>query len=85
MCHHHDEKMWNISSIHVKGYLQKRDGAWVFVTTSFNAPSKLAMLSFIKGARTSAQKYLRKRGLERPAVNWLEIKEIQRRVKAEDG
>ena len=40
---------------------------------------------FIKGTRTSGQKYLDKRGLDRPAVNWAAVKEIQRRAKAKKG
>ncbi len=81
MCHYHDEKMWNIKAMHIKGRLENRDGTWVFVSTGFDAPSKLAMFSFIKGARTASQKYLDKRGLERPEVNWAAIKEVQRRIK----
>jgi hypothetical protein len=53
----------------------------VSVSTGFDAPSRLAMFYFIKGARAASQKYLDKRGLERPDVNWAQIKEIQRRIK----
>jgi hypothetical protein len=80
LCHYHDEKMWNIQAITVKGGFARRDGAWVFSSTAFDAPSKLALLSFIKGARTSAHRYLDKRGLARPRVDWVAIKEIQRRA-----
>jgi hypothetical protein len=80
LCHYHDEKMWNIKAIQIKGRLEKRDSGWVFVSTSFNPPSKLAMLSALKNAGTSAQKYLDKRGLKRPDVDWVAVKEIQRRV-----
>ena len=61
LCHYHDEKLWNIKAIQIKGRIEKRNGAWVFVSTAFNAPSKLAMLSAIKNAGLSAQKYLDKR------------------------
>jgi hypothetical protein len=81
MCHYHDEKMWNIRAIHIKGRLENRDGAWVFVSTAFKAPSKLAMYFFIRGTQTSGQRYLDKRGLDRPSVNWAAVKEIQRRAK----
>lgn len=80
LCHYHDEKMWKLKAIQVRGRLEKRDGGWDFVSTSFEAPSKLALLSFLKGIRTSAQKYLDKRGLERPEVNWVAVNEIKRRV-----
>lgn len=81
LCHSHDEKLWNLKMLQVKGELRSEDGSWVFVTTEFTPPSKLAMVDFIRNARSSAQKYLDKRGLPRPEVNWAQIKEIQRRVK----
>jgi hypothetical protein len=85
MCHYHDEKMWNIKAIQIKGQIENRDGTWMFVSSTFKPPAKLAFWSFVKGARASAQKYLDKRSLDRPAVNWAPIKEIQRRVKAKDS
>ena len=42
----HDEKLWKLNAIQVKGRLENRDGAWVFVSTTFKAPSRLAALSF---------------------------------------
>jgi hypothetical protein len=80
MCHYHDEKLWAIKLMQIKGRLEKRDGEWTFVSTTFNAPSKLAFVSFITAARSSAQHYLDKRGLSRPDVDWAAIKETQRRV-----
>jgi hypothetical protein len=38
-------------------------------------------MSFVGNLRRSAQKYLDKRGLARPQVNWAAIKEVQRRIK----
>jgi hypothetical protein len=72
--------MWNIKAIQIKGSIEKRNSGWVFQSTAFNAPSTLAMVSALRGASTSAQKYLDKRGLTRPAVNWVAIKEIQHRA-----
>lgn len=81
MSHYHNEKMWNIKVIQIKGRLEQRGDRWVFVTSAFNPPSKLNVLSFILSARRSAQKYLGKRGLPRPQVNWAAIKEIQGRAR----
>jgi hypothetical protein len=80
LCHYHDEKMWKLKAIQVKGRLEKRNDAWDFVTTSFTPPSKLALFAFLKGTGTAAQKYLDRRGLERPKVNWVAVNEIKRRV-----
>lgn len=78
MCHSHDEKLWNLQIVNVKGTFEKRDTAWVFRTKSFKPPSKLAVLDFVRNTRRSARKYLDKRGLAPPEVNWAAIKEIQR-------
>jgi hypothetical protein len=79
LCHSHDEKLWNLQMISVTGALERRGGAWVFRTESFKPPSKLAVLEFVRNLRRSAQRYLDKRGLERPQVNWQAIDEIKRR------
>jgi hypothetical protein len=81
LCHSHDEKMWNLQMITVKGTLEKRGTTWTFITESFTPPSKLMMLDFVRNARNSARRYLDKRGLSRPEVNWASIKDVQRRAK----
>jgi hypothetical protein len=82
LCHYHDEKLWKLKAFQVKGRLETRDGGWDFVTTSFKPPSKLELFAFLKGTGIAAQKYLDRRGLERPEVNWDAVNEIKRRVKA---
>lgn len=80
LCHYHDEKLWKLKAFQVRGRLEKRDGEWDFVTTSFTPPSKLQLFVFLKGTGTAAQKYLDRRGLKRPDVNWESVNEIKRRV-----
>lgn len=82
LCHSHDEKLWNLQMMTIKGTLEKRDGAWIFRSENFQPPSRLAVLDFVRNARKSAQRYLDKRGLPRPEVNWAAIKDIQRRAKS---
>lgn len=82
LCHSHDEKLWNLQMVTVKGTLEKREGAWVFCSRSFQPPSRLAMVDFVRNTRRSAQRYLDKRSLARPAVNWAAVKEIQRRARS---
>ncbi|OBA96533.1 hypothetical protein A5662_17640 [Mycobacteriaceae bacterium 1482268.1] len=81
MCHSHDEKLWSLQMMSIKGTLVNSDGTWIFRSESFQPPSKLAFVDFIRNCRRSAQKYLDKRDLARPDVNWAAIKEIQRRAK----
>jgi hypothetical protein len=80
LCHSHDEKLWNLKMIMVTGTFESRDDGWLFRTESFKPPSKLAVLDFVRSLRRSAQKYLDKRGLERPQVNWSAIDQIKRRA-----
>lgn len=80
LSHYHDEKLWHLNAIQIKGRIERRDGGWVFESTKFDAPSRLAFFHFLARARTAAQKYLDKRGLKRPPINWPAVKEIQRRV-----
>jgi hypothetical protein len=82
LSHSHDEKLWHLNAIQIKGRLTSRDGGWEFQTTNFDAPSKLVFFQFLANARTAAQKYLDKRGLQRPPINWSAVKEIQRRASA---
>jgi hypothetical protein len=82
LAHSHDEKLWKLNMIQIKGHLERRDDGWMFQSTKFDAPAKLAFVQFLRSNSASAQKYLDKRGLARPAVNWAAVKEIQRRAKA---
>ena len=80
LSHSHDEKMWHLNMIQIKGRLDSRSDGWVFQSTNFDPPSKLAFVQFLRSASTAARKYLDKRGLKRPPVNWSAVKEIQRRA-----
>jgi hypothetical protein len=83
LAHSHDEKLWHLNMIQIKGRLASRDAGWVFESTNFDAPSKLAFVEFLRANSAAAHKYLNKRGLKRPPVDWKAVKEIQRRAKAE--
>jgi hypothetical protein len=61
LCHYHDEKLWSLNVVHVKGRLEKRGGDWVFVSTRFTAPPRVPMWGFMTNLRASGQKYLDKR------------------------
>jgi hypothetical protein len=80
LCHYHDEKLWHLAIAQIKGRLQKRGDGWVFVSEKFTPQSRWQIVSFVRGTQTSGQKYLDKRGLTRPAVNWAAVKEIRRRA-----
>jgi len=85
LCHSHDEKAWNLKRMQIKGRLERRAGDWVFVSTAFTPPSGrlITFWHLSKNGRAAARRYLDKRGLTPPVVNWGAIDELWRR--ARDG
>jgi hypothetical protein len=83
LCHYHDEKLWNITAMQIKGRLERRAGDWVFISTAFTPPSGMlvAFWRFSKNGRAAGRRYLEKRGLTPPVVNWDAIHELQRRAR----
>lgn len=80
LCHSHDEKLWNQTAIAIKGTLEHRGDDWVFVSTAFTPPPRLAPVQMLKRVRASTDRYLARRGLQPPVVNWAAIAEISRRA-----
>jgi len=80
LCHCHDEKMWHLDNASVKGRLQRRDDNWAFVSEVFTPRPRLQMVKFLRGIHIAGQKYLDKRGLARPAVNWDAVRDVQLRA-----
>ncbi|WP_238994601.1 hypothetical protein [Mycolicibacterium chubuense] len=78
LCHYHDDKLWHLDSTHVTGLLRRRGDNWVFVSEKFTPQTRFEMVSFLRGAHASAQRYLDRRGLARPAVNWAAVEGIRR-------
>jgi hypothetical protein len=48
LCHYHDEKMWKLKAIQVKGRLEKRDGEWTLSQRRSNRRRDWRCLSFSK-------------------------------------
>ena len=46
LCHSHDEKLWNLQMITIKGTLEKRDDAWIFKSKSFEPPVEAGCAAF---------------------------------------
>jgi hypothetical protein len=80
LCHIHDDKLWNLNAIQIKGRLERHSAEWVFVTTAFTPPSKwqpINLFLLAKRGRAAANSYLKKRGLARPVVDWQAIHELR--------
>lgn len=84
LAHQHDEKLWNLNAIQIKGRLERRGADWVFVSTSFNNPPSFGEFTRLwqlqRTLRRSADRYLAKRGLACPEVNWAAIKHLRRQA-----
>ena len=73
LCHSHDEKLWNIKQLQIKGRLERRNDRWVFRSTGFHAPPASQLGIFLRLARDmrkTGRRYLDRRGLKAPRVNW---------------
>jgi hypothetical protein len=38
LAHYHDENLWNLTMIRIKGRVERRSNHWVFVSTAFTPP-----------------------------------------------
>jgi hypothetical protein len=84
LCHSHDDKLWNLKMMQIKGRLERRDGDWVFISTAFTPPSGtlVTFWHLSRNGRAAARRYLDKRGLTTPVVNWAAIDELWRRARS---
>ncbi|GBG37446.1 hypothetical protein [Mycobacterium montefiorense] len=83
LAHSHDEDLWNLRIVRIKGRLESRDGGWIFVSTAFTPPSPEGFKSrwlMAKAMRRSSSRYLAARGLAHPKVNWTILKRMQRQA-----
>lgn len=83
LCHYHDEKLWNITTMQIKGRMEQRGGGWAFVSTGFTPPAPM-LIAFLQWARTSravGARYLAKRHLAKPKVNWDAVAQIRDRAR----
>jgi hypothetical protein len=87
LCHSHDDQVSAQNSFVVAGTLQRRDDRWALSTDRFipgpGTGGPLAVLKAVRQLRSTAARYLQRRGLERPAVEWAAIDALWR--KAESG
>jgi hypothetical protein len=85
LCHSHDEWLWNLKSFGIQGRLEQEAGGWVFHPLRFipgaGMEGPLGQFRMIQKGRKSAQQYLEKRGLPRPAVDWQGIKALRAQLK----
>ena len=86
LCHSHDENLWNIKQMQINGRLERRVGRWVFASTEFRRPPRSQLMAFWRlsqDMRRAGRRYLDRRGLETPTVNWKALQALRHSKPAE--
>jgi hypothetical protein len=78
--HKHDESLWNLKSLTLRGLLEQDAQGWFFRPLKYTPGAGIgglpAMVKFVKDGRRSARQYLEKRHLPRPVIAWDTVHEI---------
>ena len=86
LCHGHNQLLWNIRSFMVRGTLEPAGGeTGLFRPTLFIPGIGVAglpgMVRFALAKRRAAARYLQRRGLARPRIDWAQLKAVQARAR----
>jgi hypothetical protein len=85
LCHYHDEQMWDLRSFQIHGTLEQAGQIWVFRPERYipwgSTSGQMDQMRSLFKTRAVANKYLQKRGLPRPKVDWDEIKKLRAEAK----
>lgn len=78
--HQHDEQMWNIKSFLLRGDIEKESQGWIFhpqkFTPGWGIGGLISMVRLIRTGRRTAKRYLKKRSLTHPTIQWDEIRAL---------
>jgi hypothetical protein len=85
MCHAHNELLWEIKSFQIQGRLEKTGAGWVFhpqrLIPGEDAQTMMGQFRTLFKSRASAKKYLDKRGLPWPKVDWVGFAEVKAKAR----
>jgi hypothetical protein len=78
LCHSHDEQLWSLRSFVVAGDLVRDGENWTlrpdrFIPGGADKLSPIAMIKIIRALQGATRRYLDRRGLSRPEIDWREI------------
>jgi hypothetical protein len=79
LAHHHDDKLWSLKAMLIRGRIEQRGDSWQFVSLEYKTRPPWTML---KDARRAVEQYLSKRGLPRPRIAYDVIHRLQREAKS---
>lgn len=88
LCHKHDESLWNLKSLTVKGLLEQDAQGWLFRPLKYipgaGIGGLIALVKFVQDGRHSTKQYLEKRHLPRPSIAWDTVHAIWAEVKGDN-
>lgn len=86
LCHGHDDLLWDLHNFMVRGTLEPTGGeSWIFRPARFvpgiGTGGVAGMVRFALAKRRAARRYLERRGLARPRIDWAQLKALQARAR----
>jgi hypothetical protein len=86
LCHGHNDLLWDLRSFMVRGTLEPAGGeTWVFrptrIVPGIGIGGLPGMIRFAVAKRRAAGRYLQRRGLPRPRIDWAQLKALQARAR----
>jgi hypothetical protein len=80
--------LWNLRSFMIRGTLEPTgDDSWLFRPSRFvpgiGISGLAGMVRFAVAKRRTARRYLERRGLTRPRIDWVQLKALQARARGE--
>lgn len=86
LCHGHNQLLWDLRSFMVRGTLEPAGGeTWLFRPTRFvpgiGIGGLAGMIRFALAKRGTARRYLERRGLARPRIDWAQLKAVQAKAR----
>ena len=85
LCHGHNDLLWDLHSFMVRGSLEPIHGeTWLFrprrLVPGLGMGGLLGTVRFALAKRRAARRYLERRGLRRPRIDWARLKAVQARA-----
>jgi len=86
LCHGHNQLLWDLRSFMVRGTLEPASGeTWLFRPTrlvpGIGIGGLAGMVRFALAKRRTARRYLERRGLARPRIDWAQLKAVQAKAR----
>jgi hypothetical protein len=86
LCHGHNYLLWNLRSFMVRGTLEPCGvDVWLFRPSHFvpgvGIRGLAGVVRFALAKRRAARRYLERRGLTRPRIDWAQLKAVQARAR----